>query len=38
MPKATKKSLWEQSPPPSEEHKSIDDQEEISDQDQDPDV
>ena len=38
MPKATKKSLWEQSPPPSEEHESIDDQAEISDQDQDPDV
>ena len=38
MPKAMKKSSWEQSPPPSEEHESIDDQAEISDQDQDPDV
>ena len=38
MPKAMKKSSWEQSPPPSEEHESIDDQGEISDQDQDPDV
>ena len=38
MPKATKKSLQEKSPPPSEEHESIDDQAEISDQDQDPDV
>ena len=33
-----KKSSWEQSPPPSEEHESIDDQAKISDQDQDPDV
>ena len=38
MLKATKKSSWEQSPPPSEEHESIDDQAEISDQDQDPDL
>ena len=38
MPKAMKKSSWEQSPPPSEEHESIDDQAEILDQDQDPDV
>ena len=38
MPKATKKSLWEQSPPPSEEHESIDDKAEISDPDQDLDV
>ena len=38
MPKAAKKSSWEQSPPPSEEHESIDDQAEISDQDQDPNV
>ena len=38
MPKAMKKSLQEQSPPPSEEHESIDDQAEIPDQDQDPDV
>ena len=33
-----KKFSWKQSPPPSVEHESIDDQAEISDQDQDPDV
>ena len=40
MPKATKKSSWEQSPPPSEDHESVDTQAEASgsDQDQDPDV
>ena len=38
MPKAMKNSSQEQSPTPSEEHDSIDDQAEISDQDQDPDV
>ena len=40
MPKATKKSSWEQSPPPSEEHESVDTQAETSgsDQEQDPDI
>ena len=40
MPKATKKSSWEQSPPPSEEQESVDTQAETSgsDQDQDPEV
>ena len=40
MPKATKKSLWEQSPPPSEEHESADTQAETSgsDQQQDPEI
>ena len=40
MSKATKKSSWEQSPPPSEEHESVDTQAETSgsDQEQDPEV
>ena len=42
MPKATKKSSREQSPPPSEEHESVDTQTETSgsdqDQEQDPEV
>ena len=40
MPKAMKKSSWEQSPPPSEDHESVDTQAEASgsDQDQDPDI
>ena len=39
MPKAMKKSSREQSPPPSEDHESIDTAEASgSDQDQDPDV
>ena len=40
MPKAMKKSSWEQSPPPSEEQESVDTQAETSgsDQDQDPEV
>ena len=39
MPKAMKKSLREQSPPPSEDHESIDTAEASGlDQDQDPDI
>ena len=40
MPKAMKKSSWEQSPPPSEEQESVNTQAETSgsDQDQDPEV
>ena len=39
MPKAMKKSAWEQSPPPSEGHEPVDTVEaSSSDQDQDPDV
>ena len=40
MPKAMKKSSWEQSPPPSEEYESVDTQAETSgsDQEQDPEV
>ena len=40
MPKATKKSSWEQSPPPSGEHESADTQAETSgsDQEQDPEI
>ena len=40
MPKAMKKSSWAQSPPPSEEHESVDTQAETSgsDQEQDPDI
>ena len=40
MPKATKKSSWEQSPPLLEDHESVDTQAEASgsDIDQDPDV
>ena len=40
MPKAMKKSSWEQSPPPSEEQESVDTQADTlgSDQDQDPEV
>ena len=40
MPKAAKKSSWEQSPPPSEEHESVDTQAEasVSDHEQDPEI
>ena len=40
MPKVTKKPSLEQSPPPSEEHESVDTQPETSgsDQEQDPDI
>ena len=40
MPKATKKSSWKQSPPPSEVHESADTQAETSglDQEQDPEI
>ena len=40
MPKATKKSSWEQSPPPSEKHASTDNQAETSglDQEEDPEI
>ena len=38
MPKATKKSSWEQFPPPSEEHESVDIQAETSGSDQEQDL
>ena len=38
MPKATKKSSWEQYPPPSEDHESVDTQAEASGSDQDQDL